>query len=157
MRITFFVFFTLLVFHSFAQSSDTASGKKLDTVGFTEVTSNVTDASDADQPIGSTTGLSEYNPLSSLTFYLSILVLLFGLIVMGLEVYLIATGKIIPDHSIKFITVTLIVTSTLFLITAGYSNNQIAPATGLLGTIAGYLLGRGNNGQQEKIDKEKSV
>ncbi len=43
---------------------------------------------------------------------------------------------------VKFVTITLIIISTLFLITAGYSNNQIAPAVGLLGTIAGYLLGR---------------
>ncbi|MDX1617310.1 MAG: hypothetical protein R3224_00890 [Balneolaceae bacterium] len=39
--------------------------------------------------------------------------------------------------------VTLIITAALFLIAAGFSNDQIASALGLLGTIAGYLLGRG--------------
>ena len=40
------------------------------------------------------------------------------------------------------LAVTLIVVSSLFIITAGYSSEQIAPAMGLFGTIAGYLLGR---------------
>ena len=48
----------------------------------------------------------------------------------------------------KRILITLIIISTLFLITAGYSNDQIAPAIGLLGTIAGYLLGRIQNNSQ---------
>jgi hypothetical protein len=36
----------------------------------------------------------------------------------------------------------LILTFAVFLIVAGYSDQQIAPAMGLLGTIAGYLLGK---------------
>lgn len=40
------------------------------------------------------------------------------------------------------IGLTLVVTAGLFLITAGYSETQIAPMMGLLGTIAGYLLGK---------------
>jgi hypothetical protein len=36
----------------------------------------------------------------------------------------------------------LIVTGTLFLVAAGYDAQHIAPSMGLLGTIAGYLLGR---------------
>lgn len=81
-------------------------------------------------------------PLTDLEFNLSIIVLVFGLVITLLEVFLIKQRKISGEDSIKFITITLIIISTLFLITAGYSNNQIAPAVGLLGTIAGYLLGR---------------
>jgi hypothetical protein len=81
-------------------------------------------------------------PMSRFEYLLSMTILVFGLIVIGLEVYLIKTRKLNPDDTIKFIVITLIITSTLFLITAGYSNDQIAPAVGLLGTIAGYLLGR---------------
>jgi len=36
---------------------------------------------------------------------------------------------------------TLIVTSALVLVTAGYSTEQMSGVMGLLGTIAGYLLG----------------
>jgi len=81
-------------------------------------------------------------PMTSFEFYLSIIILTFGLILVGLEIFLIKSRKISSDDTIKFVIITLIITSTLFLITAGYSNDQIAPAVGLLGTIAGYLLGR---------------
>jgi hypothetical protein len=83
--------------------------------------------------------------ITSLEFVLSISVLLFGLIIVGLEIYLIRTKEIGPDMLVKFIVVTLIITGTLFLITAGYNNNQIAPAVGLFGTVAGYLLGKSSS------------
>ena len=42
----------------------------------------------------------------------------------------------------QIVGLTLVITAGLFLITSGYSQQQIAPMIGLLGTIAGYLLGR---------------
>lgn len=99
-------------------------------------------------------GSTTHFPLSRLEFTLSITVLSFGLLVILLEIYLIKEKKISSDDTIKFIIITLIITSTLFLITAGYSNNQIAPAVGLLGTIAGYLLGRIQN--SNKTDDKNS-
>jgi hypothetical protein len=80
--------------------------------------------------------------LTDVEFDLSMSVLLFGILVLCMEVYLIKIKQIGHDYIAKIILVTLIVTGTLFLITAGYNNDQIAPATGLLGTIAGYLLGK---------------
>jgi len=47
-----------------------------------------------------------------------------------------------PELSSRLFTVVMIVTATLVLITAGYSNQQIAPVFGLFGTIVGYVLGR---------------
>ena len=88
-------------------------------------------------------------PLSRLEFTLSITVLAFGFLVILLEVFLIKKKIISSEDIVKFIIITLIITSTLFLITAGYSNDQIAPAIGLLGTIAGYLLGRIQNLNKE--------
>lgn len=49
----------------------------------------------------------------------------------------------------KVFTVTVIVTAGLFLMTAGYTSEQIAPMYGLLGTIVGYLLGKANPSEQE--------
>lgn len=92
-------------------------------------------------------------PLSRLEFSLSIIVLIFGLLLTLLEIYLIKIKKIDAEDTIKFITITLIITSTLYLITAGYSNDQIAPAVGLLGTIAGYLLGKISPSKTEKNEK----
>ena len=101
-------------------------------------------------------GPSIVTPLSRLEFVLSISVLAFGLIIIILEMFLIKTRKISPEDAIKFIIITLIITSTLFLITAGYSNDQIAPAVGLLGTIAGYLLGRIQHVNKQEDNNEKS-
>jgi hypothetical protein len=84
-------------------------------------------------------------PLSRLELQLSLCVLGFGVLLILIEVYLISRQNISPQDTIKFVTITIIIISTLFLITAGYSNDQIAPAVGLLGTIAGYLLGRINS------------
>ncbi len=95
-------------------------------------------------------------PLSRLEFVLSISVLLFGLIIIVLEIFLIKTRQISSEDTIKFIIITLIITSTLFLITAGYSNDQIASAVGLLGTIAGYLLGRIQNSKTQEDKSEKT-
>jgi hypothetical protein len=44
----------------------------------------------------------------------------------------------------------LIISSSIFLIVAGYTSQQIAPAMGLLGTLAGYLLGK----ESSRIDAD---
>ncbi|MDQ3021409.1 MAG: hypothetical protein M3R36_12695 [Bacteroidota bacterium] len=75
---------------------------------------------------------------------MSIIVLFFGVIIIIVEIVLIQNKRILIEDALKIIVITLIIISTLFLITAGYSNNQIAPAMGLLGTISGYLLGKSN-------------
>jgi hypothetical protein len=105
-------------------------------------------------PVPDNAPLKIVTPMSHLEFTLSMIVLGFGLSVVILEIYLIKVRKISSEDIIKFITITLIITSTLFLITAGYSNDQIAPAVGLLGTIAGYLLGRTQNLNQREDKHE---
>jgi hypothetical protein len=99
------------------------------------------------------TAETSYGLMSALEFRLSVGVLLFGMLVLLLEAMLIWKGLIDSNNIVKFIIVTLIVTGTLFLITAGYSNNQIAPALGLFGTVAGYLLGRTNTSSDEKASR----
>lgn len=46
-----------------------------------------------------------------------------------------------PLSILRFDGLTLIVAGGLMLVTAGYSNDQTAPVSGLLGAQAGYLLG----------------
>ncbi len=53
------------------------------------------------------------------------------------------------QEATKVFTVTVIVTAGLFLMTAGYSSEQIAPMYGLLGTIVGYLLGKTDSLKQD--------
>jgi hypothetical protein len=78
---------------------------------------------------------------------LSVAILLFGLCVLCMETFLVlktAGTKTWDATSISRITgLTLIITSGLTLVTAGYSSEQMSPVMGLLGTIAGYLLGSG--------------
>ena len=87
---------------------------------------------------------TEIGPLSSFEFWLSVIILGFTLIIMIGEVVLIISGKITAtaEAAVRFVLVTLIIGATMFLIASGYSNDQIAPAMGLFGTIAGYLLGK---------------
>ena len=68
-------------------------------------------------------------------------ILIFGLIVFCLATYLVKIGKNI-DTILRFFGTTLIIVMAVFLVVAGYSDKQIGPVMGLLGTIAGYLLGK---------------
>ena len=77
--------------------------------------------------------------------FLSSIVLIFGCLLFVAELVVIKVGNYNPDQSTKLVAVTLIIVGTLFIITAGFSSEQIAPAMGLFGTVAGYLLGRSQN------------
>jgi len=75
---------------------------------------------------------------------LSIGILIFGLILIALEVKVVnKSNKGWNTGSIRMVGLTLVIIAGLFLIPAGYSQDQIAPMSALLGTIAGYLLGKG--------------
>lgn len=76
--------------------------------------------------------------------YLSLGVLGFGILMAGLETVIIAKAQRGWDGAaVRVMGLTLVIVAGLFLITAGYSQDQIAPMIGLLGTVAGYLLGKG--------------
>lgn len=81
----------------------------------------------------------------------SSVVLIYSLIVLALATYLIRLGKSSASVLRIFGTV-LIISSSIFLIVAGYTSQQIAPAMGLLGTLAGYLLGNESSKKDEEID-----
>lgn len=76
-------------------------------------------------------------------------VLVYSLIVLALATYLIRLGKS-SSSVLRIFGTILIISSSIFLIVAGYTSQQIAPAMGLLGTLAGYLLGK----ESSKIDNE---
>lgn len=79
---------------------------------------------------------------SSQEIALSISVLVFGLAVVIGQIFLLQRRGEPVSESMKYLSVTLVIVGALFLVTAGYGNDQIAPIIGLLGTVAGYLLGR---------------
>lgn len=93
---------------------------------------------------------------SKLSFQLelTLIVVIFGMITVIVEAYLAAKHIIQSEHIFKCIILTLIITGSLLLITAGYSNNQINGITGLLGSIAGYLLAKTNFKRKPIEDKD---
>lgn len=72
----------------------------------------------------------------------SVSILIFGLII-ALVAAVCLRPSVTKSSDALFMSMgmILVITGSLFLITAGYSNQQITPVIGLLGTIAGYVLG----------------
>lgn len=83
--------------------------------------------------------------LSSEEGELALLVLALGAAIIIAQFLALRTKQGTAEDVIRAYTITLIIIGTLVLIVAGYSNDQIAPAMGLFGTIAGYLLSRKGN------------
>jgi hypothetical protein len=68
-------------------------------------------------------------------------VLFFGLCVMFMSARALMRG--IPAASVlRLFGMLTIIVMSVFLIVAGYNTEQVAPVVGLLGTLAGYLVGR---------------
>jgi hypothetical protein len=89
--------------------------------------------------------LSGYDRIyGDVEFQLTLAVLIFALLVLCIQFLVLWTwkGQLTSETMLKVSTITLVIFSTLFLITAGFNSEQIAPAMGLLGTIVGYVLGR---------------
>ena len=111
------------------------------------------------QPAVNTVGSNRAGPVSLLSnyeFWLTISVMVFGSFSMGASLYATHRGVSAPDQIIRVISVNLIVVGTLVTITAGLSDKQIAPAFGLFGTIAGYLLGRSERSSQASTETSNS-
>jgi multisubunit Na+/H+ antiporter MnhF subunit len=89
--------------------------------------------------------------LSDREFILSIVAITFGLVVLILEYKLLIRANTSGDQVLKVLIVSTIIVATMFIISAGYTSEQIGPAMGLFGTIAGYLLGRG---EKQLFDKQ---
>lgn len=81
-------------------------------------------------------------------------VLIMGAFVIVMLGYLISKGRQ-PEPLLRAFGTILIIISSIFLVVAGYSDKQIAPVMGLLGTIAGYLLGKSSS-PSKPSDKNNS-
>ena len=74
-------------------------------------------------------------------FVLTIALVLLGIVSFVCMTYLITQNKR-PVEVLRAFGIPLIVVSGSLLIVTGFGSDQISPIIGLLGTIAGYLLGR---------------
>jgi hypothetical protein len=86
---------------------------------------------------------------------LSISILIFGLILIGLLTYLIKAGAIGQVPFFRLFGLSLILSTGLALIVGGWTERQIAPLMALLGTIAGYVLGK-DDGHKPEPDKTRT-
>lgn len=89
---------------------------------------------------------------------LSYSILIFGLLVLLLMSTLVARFNVNINRILRAFALVLIIVAAVFLIVAGYDEKQIAPVMGLLGTIAGYLLGSrhssGESAESERGEKQ---
>jgi hypothetical protein len=72
--------------------------------------------------------------------FLTLSVLIFGLVI------IIIMAILVLNHSsagevLRLFTVPMVIVAAVFLVVTGYSQDQITPVIGLLGTLAGYILG----------------
>ncbi len=91
--------------------------------------------------------------LGSYEFTITLIAAAIGLIALAMEFILLRrVGTLKAEDALRVFAVTLIIIGTLFFITAGFSSTQIAPAMGLFGTVAGYLLGRSIDRKEKDSD-----
>jgi len=72
---------------------------------------------------------------------LSVLIVIFGFVIIWAANKQMSSGSN-PDSVLKVFGGISIVILSVLLIAAGFSDQQISPVIGLLGTMAGYILGR---------------
>ncbi len=80
--------------------------------------------------------------LSPAEISLSIGVLVFTAAILGLGAWMRSRGVINSDAFFKMFGLVIVIGPSLFLITAGYSKDQITPVIGLLGTALGFAFGK---------------
>jgi uncharacterized membrane protein YfcA len=155
MRLFIFCFFTLFLTSLTGIAQLTPKGQDTDQSSIANAPPKDTETpEDISATIAIRSGKDIFH---SFEFILSVIVLLFGIIVVFLEVYLAKLKVIKSEHILKCIVITLVIVAALVLITAGYSNNQINGITGILGSIAGYLLGKTDSSPQPEADKQKNI
>jgi len=96
-----------------------------------------THTTETDQKSG--THLAAWTP--ELVCKLSLGIGTFALLSFALVAFLIWQKKN-AEQVLRTFGILVVIFAAVFLVVAGYSDTQITPVIGLLGTIAGYLLGR---------------
>lgn len=96
--------------------------------------------------------MSQVSFVNSPYFFASMILLILGVLAFLLMAYLINRGHD-PLDILKTFGIPLIVLSAVSILVTGHSTSELSPVIGLLGTIAGYLLGKAG---QEPLVKRTS-
>jgi hypothetical protein len=87
--------------------------------------------------------LIAFNPIESMQFWLTLIVIICGLgIFAGQLLLLRSVNNLTADEIVRNCAITIVIIFATILIVAGYNSQQTAQAFGLFGTLIGYLLGR---------------
>jgi hypothetical protein len=86
--------------------------------------------------------LAEGRTLTTAEIVLSAASLVFAAIVIGIAALMRARKLFSADVAFKLIGLALVIGSSMFLVAAGYSQQQITPVVGLLGTALGFVFGK---------------
>jgi hypothetical protein len=74
---------------------------------------------------------------------LTILIIAFCVLVLHYMRSMLKEGQGAGDV-LRLATMPMVIAATIFLVVLGFSNEQMTPVIGLLGTMIGYILGFGN-------------
>ena len=106
-------------------------------------------------PQGEALGL--YNPIDQVSFWLAMLFLAFGVLVIVLQLLALSrVAHLTADDVVKNCALTLVVIASVVLLIAGYNSQQLGPVFGLFGTMIGYVLGRTSVPHPKPEDKNGS-
>ena len=125
---------------SFADSHETQTGASS---GGNSSGKDSTTSGDANPRQAKEGDTEVWNPVTRREMVLSISFLLFAIIFMGMIIH--AFKKHIREKSgevERIGIVTVLAVGALYLVMAGFGADKVAPAFGIFGTIAGYLLGQ---------------
>ncbi|MDQ1612025.1 MAG: hypothetical protein QOG00_1956 [Pyrinomonadaceae bacterium] len=112
------------------------------------------EGNDVSTTSGRPTAESMPGSLSWYEFRLTIIICCISVVALIMEFFLLMRLQRLKSEDIlRVFGVTLIILGTMFFVTVGYNANQVAPAMGLFGTVAGYLLGRSSR-TNETVNKE---
>jgi hypothetical protein len=74
---------------------------------------------------------------------LTLIVLFFALLALVL-LYLMVRHERAGPFELRIFIITILVFGSLLILSAGFGGDQLGPVIGFFGTIAGYILGRGD-------------
>jgi hypothetical protein len=93
-------------------------------------------------------------PALPVSYWIPVFLIIFGGLVIWVQYKYLLTVRPKPDVSLASFSLTLIITGTLVIISTGMNEKILGTAVGLFGTIAGYVLGRTQSGQNSENDIE---
>ena len=82
-------------------------------------------------------------------FTLTLILFVFGIVAI-LAFYMLARNEKVTPFVMRIYVIIVIVFGTLLIVSSSYTTQQIAPVVGLFGTIAGYLLGKSERGDETR-------